>query len=120
MRNHQVPELTSQPVWSASDISVREQLREGKAYIKTTLTSILLVVLLLLLLLLIIMLIPLNMWHVSCKIAVKVRLNGNYIISDNIKSNDKNIKYTRVINEKRHQIIRNTNYNHQHIQTLTI
>lgn len=69
MRNHQVPELTSQPVWSASDISVREQQREGKAYNETTLTSILLLVLLLLLLPLIIMLIP---RHVSCKIAVKV------------------------------------------------
>lgn len=102
MRNHQVPELTSQLVWSASDISVREQLREGKAYNEPTLTSILLVVvLLLLLLLLIIMLIPLNMWHVSCKIAVKVQLKGDYIISDkiNIKSNAKNIKNTRIINE---------------------
>lgn len=101
MRNHQVPELTSQPVWSASDISVGEQLKEGKAYNETTLTSILLLVLLLLLLLLIMMLIPLNMWHVSCKIAVKVWLKGDYIISDkmNINSNAKNIKNTRVINE---------------------
>lgn len=95
MRNHQVPELTSQLVWSASDISVREQLREGKAYNETTLTSMLLLVLLLLLLLLIIMLIPLNMWHVSCKIAVKAQVNGDYINSDkiNIKSNAKNKEY---------------------------
>lgn len=72
MRNHQVLELTSQPVWSASDISVRERLREGKAYNETTLTSILPLVLLRIILLVIIMLTPLNMWHVSCKVAVKV------------------------------------------------
>lgn len=91
MRNHQVPELTSQPVWSASDISVREQLGEGKACDGKTLTSILLLVLLLLLLQLTIMRIPLNMWHVPCKIAVKVRLKGDYIISDkmNIKSKER-------------------------------
>lgn len=101
MRNHQVLELTSQPLWSASDISVREQLREGKAYNETTITTILPVLVLLLLLLLLIKLIPLNMWHVSCKIAVKVRLKGDYIVSDkiNIKSNGKNIKSRRIINE---------------------